>query len=224
MTRLYSLLERRMKRTIFYLITGLLSVATLSSCGTLSNVPKVSDEPVNVDKTTQQTNSTALKNQEARKQARHLLDKHKYAAAVNFISDEIIKGADEQALAEEYLEAANTCLEHADKLMKGEDYLNASKLFKTVRDGYPKVQALQKRVKLTRTQIADQLYVCAEKLMEAGLVAYRAEEFTKSIDIWQQILVFNPTHQAANNAIQTTKQQISKLKMLENKSRESFKE
>ena len=206
-----------MARMIFYLITVLLSVATFSACGMLPHEPKVSPEPVNVQKTTKQPDTTVLKNARAQKQARRLLDEQKYAGAVNLIRDEISKGAEEQALAEEYLEAVNTCLESADGLLKTGDYPDAALLFKTVLDGYPKSPELQQRVALTRTQIADKLNTCAEKLMEAGLVAYRAGEFTRSIDIWQQILAFNPQHQAALDAIETTKQQLSTLKTLEDK-------
>jgi len=101
--------------------------------------------------------------------------------------------------------------------MKIGDFSGAATLFKTVRDGYPKAPVLQQRVTLTRMQIADQLDTCAEKLMEAGLVAYRAEKFTKSIDFWQQILVFNPHHQAALGAVETTRQQMSRLKTLKDK-------
>ncbi len=146
-----------------------------------------------------------------------MLDKQEYADAVNLIRDEVSKGAEEQALAEEYLQAANTCLEHADSLLKTADYPGAAQLFKTVLDGYPKAPELQQQVALTRTQIADQLNTCAEHLMEAGLIAYRAGEFTKSIDIWQQILVFNPQHQAALDAIETTQEQLSRLKTLNEK-------
>lgn len=183
-------------------------MATLSACGTPSHVQKVSPEP---------GKASDLKNQQLRQQARQLLDKQEYVATLNFIRDEILKGAKEQALAEEYLEAANTCLEHADNLMEIGDYSGAAMLFKTVQESYPKAPALQHRVTLTQTQISDQLVTCAEKLMETGLVAYRAEEFTKSIDIWQQILVFNPEHQAALDAIETTRQQISRLKALKDK-------
>ena len=155
-----------------------------------------------------------MKNARAQKQARRLLEDQEYADTVNFIHDEVSKGAEEQALAEEYLQAANTCLEHADKLMNTADYPGAARLFKTVLDGYPKAPELQQRVILTSTQIADQLNTCAENLMEAGLVAYRAGEFTKGIDIWQQILTFNPQHQAALDAIETTQEQLSRLKTL----------
>ena len=70
---------------------------------------------------------------------------------------------------------------------------------------------------MTSTQIADQLNSCAENLMEAGLVAYRAGEFTKSIDIWQQIISFNPQHQAALDAIETTQEQLTRLKTMNEK-------
>ena len=146
-----------------------------------------------------------------------MLDQQKYTGAVNFIHEEIRKGAEEQALAKEYLQAANTCLERANELMKKADYPGAARLYKTVLDAYPKSPELQQQVLLTSTQIADQLNSCAENLMEAGLVAYRAGEFTKSIDIWQQIISFNPQHQAALDAIETTQEQLTRLKTMNEK-------
>lgn len=146
-----------------------------------------------------------------------MLDKHEYAGAVNFIHEEVRKGAEEQALAEEYLQAANTSLERANELMKRAEYPGSAGLYKTVLDAYPKAPELQQRVLLTSTQIADQLDICAENLMEAGLVAYRAGEFTRGIEIWQQIIAFNPQHQAALDAIETTEEQLSRLKTMNDK-------
>lgn len=183
----------------------------------LPHGPQAPPEPANIQKTSQQPDQTDLKNQRARLQARSLLDKQEYAAAVDFIRDAILKGAGEQALGEEYLEATNSSLAQADSLIKAADYAAAALLFKTVLDGYPQTPDLQQRVTLTRTQIADRLNSCAERLMEAGLVAYRAGEFDRSIDIWQQILVFDPQHQAALDAIETTRQQLSRLKSLKDK-------
>jgi cytochrome c-type biogenesis protein CcmH/NrfG len=53
--------------------------------------------------------------------------------------------------------------------------------------------------------------------MEAGLVAYRSGEFAAAIDIWQQVLEFNPQHQAAKDSIQTTERQLVNLKALDSK-------
>lgn len=146
-----------------------------------------------------------------------MLDKQEYVGALNFIREEVRKGAEEQALAEEYLQAANTSLERANELMKKADYPGAAILYKTVLDAYPETPELQQRVLLTSAQIADQLDTCAENLMEAGLVAYRAGEFTRSIEIWQQIIAFNPQHQAALDAIETTEEQLSRLKTMNDK-------
>lgn len=203
-----------MTRIIFYLITALLLATTFSACAILPRESKVPPEPANVQKATKQPDTTALKNARAQKRARRLLEKQEYADTVNLIRDEVGKGAEEQALAEEYLEAVNNCLEHADERMKTADYPGAARLYKTVLDGYPKAPELQQRVALTHEQIIDRLDLCAENLMEAGLFAYRAGEFTKGIDIWQQILAFDPQHQAALDAIETTQEQLTRLKTL----------
>lgn len=154
---------------------------------------------------------------QALRQTRQLLSVQDYTGTINLIQEEIHKGANEQSFAQEYLQAANSTLAQADSLMKQGDYQKAALLLKTVQDSYPQSQTLQEQIQGSPAQLADTINLCMEKLMEEGLSAYRTGEFVTAIDVWQQVLEFNPHHQAAQDSIQTTRLQLSNLKTLDGK-------
>ncbi|MGK2905382.1 MAG: tetratricopeptide repeat protein [Desulfuromonadales bacterium] len=155
--------------------------------------------------------------QQTQQRARQLLDAQDYTGTIYFIQDELSKGLDEQALAKEYLQAVNASLVEAELLMKQGHYQRAALLFKTVRDSDLRSLELQQQITASPTQLTDKINLCTEKLMDAGLVAYRSGDFAKAIDSWEQVLKFNPQHQAAQNSIQTTQLQLAKLKALNSK-------
>jgi tetratricopeptide (TPR) repeat protein len=149
--------------------------------------------------------------------AHQLLNQKDYIGTINLIQNEILKGADEQAFAKEYLQAANSSLIQADTLANQGYYSKSALLLRTVQDSYPKSSELQQQITSTPAQIAEKIDLCTEELMEAGLVAYRSGEFSAAIDVWTQVLELNPRHQAAQNSIQTTQLQLSNLKTLDSK-------
>lgn len=136
---------------------------------------------------------------------------------MTLIRSEIRKGMDEQDLAREYLQAVDGSLVQAQTLMEQANYPAAALLFKSVLDNSPRNPALQQKIAVSPAQLAEKIAICTAKLMDAGLVAYRSGELGAAIDIWQQVLSFNPQHQAAKKSIQTAQLQLSNLKNLEQK-------
>lgn len=136
---------------------------------------------------------------------------------IALIQQEFRKGVAEEVLGKEYLQAANTCLSRADSLIQDGHYSEAGLLLKTVQDSYPLSPQLQEQVAASPVQIKAKIDLCTDKLMEAGMLAYRSGELASASTIWQQVLTFEPQHQAAQNSIQTTQQQLLKLKALSNK-------
>ena len=201
-----------MKSMIFYILTVLLSMVTLTACGILPHEGKELIELPNVQTADQIKQNTTR----TREQARRLLSQKDYIGTIDLIQKELRKGVDEKVLSKEYLQAANTSLSQADTLMKGGHYSEAALLLRTVLGSYPRSLKLQEQVAASPAQIKVKIDLCSDKLMEAGLLAYRSGELTASVNIWQQILEFDPQHKAAQNSIQTTQQQLSKLKALNN--------
>lgn len=158
-----------------------------------------------------------LNNALAKQHARQLLDAQDYIGTINFIQEERNKGIGEKILFEEYLRAANNSLDQAEALMKKGDYPGAAILLKTVQNNFPQDLELQQQVSTSPTQISAKIDLCTEKLMEAGLIAYRSGELARAIKFWEQILEYNPQHQVARNSIQTTQLQLAKLKTMNSK-------
>lgn len=206
-----------MKRIISYILTVLLSMGTLTACGMLPHEGKGLPERGNVQAPIESPDPSGWSNAQAQQRVRQLLGEQDYIGTINLIRDEVSKGADEQILAEEYLQAANGSLSQAETLLKQGHFSRAALLLKTVQESSPLYPALQQRVATSPVQLADKIQLCTEKLMEEGLIAYRSGGFASAIDSWQQILKFNPQHQAARDSIQTTQLQMAKLKTLNSK-------
>lgn len=138
-----------------------------------------------------------------------------YAGAITLIHTEVRKGLEEQELAKEYLQAANGGIAQAQTLTREGHYAEAARLFRTIQERSPNSSGLQRQLTASPEQIEAEIALCAERLMEAGLLAYRAGDFTAAIDIWEQILTFSPQHPAAQSSIETTQLQLANLKNLE---------
>lgn len=150
----------------------------------------------------------------ARQEARRLLNERDYAGALAMIKDATARGVAEQVFAKEYLQAANGSFEEAESLMKQGETPSAALIFKAIQDSYPKSSELQQQIMVSPAQLAEKIDLCAEKLMAAGLGAYRSGKLSAAIDIWQQVLELKPQHQDAQNSIQTAQLQLSNLKSL----------
>ena len=227
-----------MKRNTFSILTILLLLITLTACGMplqkstgspkkdvqaptdspKKDVQAPTDSPKkDVQVPMEQLDLSPQENILAQRQARQLLAEQDYVGTINLIQDEIRRGIDEHTLAKEYLQAANHSLVQADTLMSQEHYPQAALLLKTVQDSYPESIELQQQISASPAQVANKINLCTEELMEEGLIAYRSGEFTTAINVWEQVLAFNPGHKAAQSSIQTTQLQLSNLKSLDNK-------
>lgn len=191
-------------------------MATLTACGMPAHernetAKKTVQAPIHLAERSQQRTSLA------RQQVHQLLIEQDYVGTIKLIQDKIGNGLDEQVLAEEYLKAANGCIDQAESLLQQGVYAKAALLLKTVQESYPQSPELQQRLATSPAQLTNKIDICTEELMEAGLVAYRSGEFTTAIDAWAQVLEFNPDHQTAQSSIQTTQLQVSNLKSMESK-------
>ncbi len=200
-----------MKRTIFYILTTL----ALTACATLPQ--EVTAPEKNFQAPIEGFDLSTQDNTRVQQQARQLLVEQDYLGTIKLIQNEIGKGIDEQFLAEEYLQAVNNGLDQANTLMEQGHYPKAALLLKAVQDSYPQSLKLQRQVASSPAQLTNKINICTEKLMEAGLVAYRSGEFATAIDVWEQILAFNPNHQAAQDSVQTTQLQLSNLESMNSK-------
>lgn len=205
-----------MKHTTFYLLTALLPLTILTACGMLPNEVTDSSKK-HVQEPIEAADLPEQRETRAHQQVSQLLERQDYVGTINLIQRERHKGVAEQKMAKEYLQAANGILRQTDTLMKQGQYSKAAILLRTVQASYPRSLELQKQITASPVQLTNKLDLCTEKIMASGVAAYRSGEFATAIDIWQQVLEYNPQHQAAKSSIETTQLQLSNLKTLDGK-------
>lgn len=110
----------------------------------------------------------------------------------------------------------NAGINQADFYVKSASYDYAAELLKAIKDYYPAKDSLQQQLTRTSSQVTESLDICIQKMMDEGLLAYRSDDFQKAIALWEKILIIDPQHAAAQNSLQTTRMQLSKLKDLNN--------
>jgi len=211
-----------MKHAVLFSFFALLGLILLSSCGFLEEKFKLRPfkiETINSTSGTGQRKSP-VKTAAARKQAFDRktvflhLEHGEFIEALLVMRRNIKRGVPEKDMAAEYLPCLNGAIAKAQSLLAENDPGPAGSLFHAVLDGYPKDPALAAGVSLRPIEIEAALKICADQLMEKGIVAYRSGNLGQAIDIWKEALVFCPRHQNCQKAIQTTNAQLGNLEKI----------
>lgn len=145
------------------------------------------------------------------REIRRQLGVENYQTALNMLRQGVKGGMPETTLAEEYGRALNGVLGQAKLYRKRGLSEKAGKLFRSAYDGFPKTEAVAKKVSLTQPELMDRIEDCAAELMERGLVAYRSGDLDGAIRTWKTIHAFNPRHQASLKALKTAEVQRANL-------------
>ena len=198
-----------MKQIIHHILIVLLLLMTLTACGlTPKTITKTSD-PANV----QATDSAELPDGIFAQTVERLLERQDYAEAIRLSYEELRKNPARQ-VDSLFVKSMNAGLNQADLYVQAESYDSAAELLKTVKDYYPAKNSLQPQLTKTPSQVSESLDICIQNMMEAGLLAYRSDDFQTAMGLWEKIIIIDPQHAAALNSLQTTRMQLSKLKDL----------
>ncbi len=139
-----------------------------------------------------------------------------FTGALELIHAALEGDKEEEDFARQLPAALNGVLSQALENQRLDHPLEAGSLYRTARIHYPRTQELQTRTWMTLTEIDASIELCASRLLESGLLAYRNGEYEKAIATWESIATFHPDHLASQRAIATTRTQLKNLERLEN--------
>ncbi|HKL48153.1 MAG TPA: tetratricopeptide repeat protein [Desulfuromonadales bacterium] len=145
---------------------------------------------------------------------RHSADRN-YTAVLKLIEEQLRAGASQIDFSPEYSDALNALSRQARQHKAQNRLTSAGQAFRQVLEQYPSDPQVSAQIDMTPEQLEKALANCSEKMMEQGLIAYRAGRLSKAIEAWEKILTFSPSHQPAIKAIRTVKIQRENLKALE---------
>ena len=195
----------------------------LNSCGILEHrLSKPKAAPVESKNIKKKPVSSATKSPRAdsrplvqKQQINRLLEATDFPAALVLIRQEVGRGIGEKDLQEQYLSALNGTIDLGESALTAHHPKQAGLMFRVALNNFPKAAELTGKADLTSSALNEKINLCADKLMENGLVAYRTGNLSKAIEEWQKISSFYPQHQASQKAIQTANIQLANLKKIE---------
>lgn len=150
-----------------------------------------------------------------RRKVAALLEKKSYRRAIELMSSRNQPGYPATGMEREYLTAINGLIATGEEALSHGDYAAAGQSFRAVLDYYPVKASLRGRVKRDPLQLKKQLEICANRLLELGLMEYRSGNLQNAIRIWKGILGFDAGHQEALKAIETATVQLRELQNMD---------
>lgn len=144
-----------------------------------------------------------------------MLENENYPGALQAIQDEIKSGLQEKTLTEEYVASLNGTIFQGEAMQKKGSFAVAGKLFQNALVAFPRDTELTSRAALVPEQLMANIDICAQELMDDGLIAYRAGNLNQAIDIWKQILSFHPQFGPAKTATETAERQLENLRSMD---------
>jgi len=134
---------------------------------------------------------------------------NEHLAALTLIGSAIQES--EGVFSRQYPSALNGVLVKAQGLQNDDQPLAAGTLYRSARFNYPLTSELTRQAAMTLTEIDACIELCANRLLEKGLYAYRQGHLEDAIETWSVIDRFHPEHAASQRAIATTRIQLETL-------------
>ena len=183
-------------------------ILTLSGCAQLSDLNMTHIlYSIGIQSEARHINSIKIKTDQ-------LLNQNKTEVALSILQNEIDGGIPLAKFSQQYSRAMNQTLDQASEKLNQQQNMQAGMLFRTALTHYPTTDFLDKKINLTRDEISMEIDFCANRLLEAGLFAYRSGQLEEAINDWSKIRQFHPTYKASQQAIQTTRTQLKNLESL----------
>ncbi len=201
-----------MKQTILNTLIALLLLTIFTACG----LPPQAVKNQSNQRSTQPTETDISVAEKFAQKVDLLLEQQAYTEAISY-STSGLRQNQAEPFVKGLVKAINAGLNQSELLIQSGNFEKAAQLLKAIKDGYPSAVETQQQLSKSSAQVEKDFNLSTQKMMDVGLAAYRDGDFSTAIDIWEKILAIDPHHLAAQNSLQTTRIQLSKLRNLNDK-------
>lgn len=149
------------------------------------------------------------------------LERGRYQEAIELLRSAQEQGHSPELFSDAWPQALNGLLALAEQHRKNREYSDAGHLYQLGLRFFPENSPLAEAIVMDQPELRAQLEVCADQLLNLGLLADRQGELERAIAIWNKIGDFHPQHKASQQALATTRRQLQNLESLPASSKKS---
>jgi len=122
------------------------------------------------------------------------------------------EGIENPELRAGYRNALEEVKRRADAAMAASDFKTAGTGYAALLQEYPSARNIGQAPAFSLKSLEESLDICRTQITRKGLEEYRKGNLSAAIALWQQLLEFDPGNAEIKKAVETTAEQLKKLK------------
>ncbi|MFN2267013.1 MAG: hypothetical protein ABR533_01960 [Desulfonatronovibrio sp.] len=148
-------------------------------------------------------------------QASNLAKKHmeagEYQKVIDVYNVEVQKHPHDLSLAREYVKSIENIASTAEKALDKKDFASAGRNYDVLLKNYAHFKRLVKELSFDSIYLDEKLSFCKKAMFKQGFQEYRKGNLSVAIELWQDLLVFDPQNTDIKKALRTATLQQKNL-------------
>ncbi len=121
----------------------------------------------------------------------------------------------DKALLQAYVQSLEQRAGGADQTLEQQEVGAAGKIYAILQKNYPRFSGFEQKLTFTSTSLTAKLERCKKTLFKQGFQEYRQGNLSRSIALWEDLLVIDPENTDIKEALRTARLQQKNLNATE---------
>ncbi len=183
-------------------------LATMVSC---ADTPQWISSKIQDDPPPPPVESGPPPSRQAVDRARPHMQAGEYQKAIDAYHAGHRKAPRDQSLLEAYVQSLESMADTADQARARQEIGAAGKTYAILLKNYPRFTGFEQELSFTRSSLNAKLADCKKTLFKQGFQEYRKGNLSRSIAVWEDLLVIDPQNTDIKEALRTAKLQRKNL-------------
>ena len=143
--------------------------------------------------------------------ARRYLQVGQYQKAIDTYHAGYLRASRDPRLVASYAESLEQMAAVADQTLVRQSAGEAGKIYDILLRNYARFEGFEQKFAFSRLDLEEKLDYCKKTLFKQGFQAYRQGELSRSIKLWEDLLVLDPQNADIREALRTARLQQKNL-------------
>ena len=143
--------------------------------------------------------------------ARRYLQVGQYQKAIDTYHAGYLRASRDSRLVASYAESLEQMAAVADQTLVRQSAGEAGKIYDILLRNYARFEGFEQKLAFSRLDLEEKLDYCKKTLFKQGFQAYRQGELSRSIKLWEDLLVLDPQNADIREALRTARLQQKNL-------------